>query len=317
MASDVPSTCLPGKPEGAAFLFVSTGPRGGLDKGCLRALREAWCSVGSGSAGGDARSACSRRRADHAGVLSGRCGRCPTSRSSPPSGTVRWVRGSSRDGSGAVAPVGDPSGSWLLVPTTVDAFSLRAALPRAALSSVSLRTSAGPIRTETRPVPGSSDVLGGSLPPRSLGLAGTRSGAVFPEGKVGWLASQGGAAPELRPGEPGPEGGRARSALSARSPSGGRHRTGPAVFGGQPSGWHRRPGGCSLSAVGAGRLPLEAARPRRGHSAGARPTCGSFGGASEATPVRLRRPDACRGSFCPRGGCWAECPSESALEEGS
>ena len=277
MASDGASTCLPGKPEGAEFCFASTGPRGGLEKGCLRAHRGARCSVGSGSAGGDARSACSRRRADHAGVLSGRCGRCPTSRSSPPSGTVRWVRGSSRGGSGAAAPVGDPSGSWLLVPTTVDALSLRAALAGAALPSVSLRTSAGPIRTASRPVPGSSDVLGGRLHPRSLGLAGTRSGAV---------SSKRGA-----------EGGRARSALSARSPSGGRHRTGPAVFGGQPSGWHRRPGGCSLSAVGAGRLPLEAARPRRGHSAGDRPTCGSFGGASEATPVRLRRPDARRCSW--------------------
>ena len=227
MASDGASTCLPGKLEGAAFRTVSTGPRGGLEKGRLRAHRDARCSVGFGSAGGDARSACSRRRADHSGVLSGRCGRCSTSSGSPPSGTVRWVRGSSRDGSGAVAPVGDPSGSWLLVPTTVDALFLRTALPRAALPSVSLRTSAGPIRTESRPVPGSSDVLGGSLPPRSLGLAGTRSGAVSPEGKVGWLASQGGAAPELRPGEPGAEGGRARSALSARGSTGRTPPDGP------------------------------------------------------------------------------------------
>ena len=273
--------------------------------------------VWPGSAWGDAHSACSRRRGDHSGVLSGRGGGCSTSSSSPPSGTVRWVRGSSGHGSGAAAPVGGPSGSRLLVPSTADALSLRAALPGATLPSVSLRASAGSIRTEPQPAPCPSDVLGGVLRPQSPGSALTRSGAVsFRARSGGWELEAVLLQSSVRR-----SAGRREAGLVPRRPGealpGGRHRMDPGVFGGQPSGWHRRPGGCSLSAVEAGRLPLEEARPGREHSEGDWPMCGSFGGASEAPPVRLRRPDARRGSFSPRGRCWAERPSESALEGGS
>ena len=167
MASDVPSTRLPGTSGGAAVQTVSMGRRAGFDR--TRSRLVGW------------------RGAPLAWLGRARCASGSLSAARGSLGRPLWSRRRLFDVPGPASLWGRPAGAGLFRVWFGCSGASRGALRFAAARSErrgcpfplrcspenrtflrGLRTSAGSIRTEPRLVPCSSDVLGGRLHPRPL-----------------------------------------------------------------------------------------------------------------------------------------------------